>query len=133
MEGPRVRQPTATSDIDLQRMQALIADIDLEEHFAAIEDEDLEEDAIDSNKETEEMLIAMDMHCKGVINSQDNSFMTMTESRNTITDETWDPETCTDVDEQDHELDEDMAYCSPNGKETKALDQAQKCYFRIHR
>ena len=119
MEGPRIRQPTATSDIDLQRLQALIADIDLEEHFAAIEDEDLEEDAIDSDEETEEMLIAMDMHCKGAINSQDNSFMTMTESRNTITDETWDPETGTDVDEQDHELDEDMAYCSPNGKETK--------------
>ena len=47
------------------------------------------------------MLLAMDIHCKGGIDSQDSSFMTTTESRNTVNDKTWDPETGTDVDADD--------------------------------
>ena len=41
VDGSRVRQAPAVTEIDRQRLEALLEDLDLDERYAALEDEDL--------------------------------------------------------------------------------------------
>ena len=51
VEGNRVRQAPAITEIDRQRLETLLEDLDLDERYAALEDEDLADTQIESEEE----------------------------------------------------------------------------------
>ena len=99
VEGSRVRQAPAVTEIDRQMLERLLEDLDLDERYAALEDEDLADTQIESEEEPDSayMLTSVTSMASGY------SFITCSPQ-----DEPWHPDTGTESSD-DEEYDEDSA------------------------